>query len=115
MESDILYERDLLYPTENVYEPGCVHIKMLKPNKSARMPVIIESKTEHSPVKYIDSIIRILQSDVLDRIFVDIKRNVNLYVLSEEKNCSKFAGKQYLKVNFCGDKIDFEGVDGIDF
>lgn len=111
---NVLYERDLLYPTENIAEPGCVHIEVLNPNKKAKIPIIIQSKTNHSPANYIDSIIRIMQSDIFDRIFVDIKSNGSIYIKKANKcecNCS---GKAFTKVIFDGDSIVYEDIDDIE-
>ena len=41
--STVLFERDLLYPTDNIIEPGIIHVKILNPDNS-RMPVIVEPK-----------------------------------------------------------------------
>ena len=38
MEMSVVYERDLLYPTDNVNDPGCIHVEVLSPNKSGKMP-----------------------------------------------------------------------------
>lgn len=115
MDKIVVYERDLLYPTDNMFEPGSIHVEMLQPNKKGSMPVLIESRTAHSPKKYIDSIIRIMQSDIFDRIHIDVKHNLNLYiktndVIRQEEDC-----KEYILVVFHGDKIEFKGVDNIEY
>lgn len=108
-----MYERDLLYPTENVNEPGCIHVEVLNPNTRGKMPVVIESKTSQSPVKYIDAIIRIMQSDIFDRILVNVKNTIDLYIISNESLSSISGGKKYLLVSFNADKAEFTGVDEI--
>ena len=31
MKSDLLFERDMLYPTDNSIEPGCIHAQVFGP------------------------------------------------------------------------------------
>ncbi|MCX8130149.1 MAG: hypothetical protein N3I35_08625 [Clostridia bacterium] len=114
MDKNIVYERDLLYPTENMFEPGSIHVELLSPNKKGSMPVLIEGKTSHSPAKYIDSIIRIMQSDIFDRIHIDVKHNINLYIKGNELMKQESAGKRYVSVMFNGERIEFKGVDDIE-
>lgn len=114
MNTEILYERDMLYPTMNINEPGSVHVQIHNPNKFARIPVIIESKTNHSPVKYIDSIMRIMQSDIFDRIFIDMKKTVDIYIKDCSEASAGFGGKSFIKVTFDGEKQGYEGVDTVE-
>ncbi|MGI6778704.1 MAG: hypothetical protein ACOX7R_12075 [Acetivibrionales bacterium] len=111
MESSILLSRDLLYPTGNIYEPGCVHVDILNPDKSERIPIVIEGKTDHSPLEYIDPILKIIQNDILERILVDARKNCNIYVLNREADEKSFDGKMYIKLVFNDEKVDFEGID----
>lgn len=114
MNTDVLFERDMLYPTDNYNEPGSVHIRVFKPNSNTRIPVTIESKTSHSTLKYIDSILRIMQGDIFDRIFIDVKKTIDLYIKASPEPVSEFAGKAYISVSFDGEKPVFKGVDKID-
>ncbi len=111
--SNIVFQKDLLYPTGNISEPGSIHVEILDPNKKGRMPVIIEPKTSHSPVEHISSIISIMQSDMFDRINVNIKNNVDLYIKVGEELKEKSGNKKYLLVVFDGDRVDYKGVDDI--
>jgi hypothetical protein len=114
MNSDILYERDMLYPTININEPGSIHLQVYYPNKSARIPVVIEGKTNHSPVKYINSIIRIMQSDIFDRIFIDMKKNIDIYIKAGAELSAEYGGKAFVKVSYKGDIMGFTGADSIE-
>lgn len=114
MDYKALFERDLLYPTENLYEPGSVHVEVLSPNKKARIPVIIEGKTSHSPLKYIDSILRIMQSDIFDRIFVDIKKNTDLYIKASRDLVEEAGSKRYIAVIFNNEGVEYKGTDKIE-
>jgi len=99
MSTEILFEKDMLYPTENSIEPGSIHIKIMSPDSRSRLPVLIEAKSNHSPLKYMDSIIRLMQTDIFDRIFVDIKKNVEIYV-PKDQNAGDHDGKAYIKVYY---------------
>jgi hypothetical protein len=111
---DTLFSRDLLYPTENLLEPGSVHIEVLNPDNRDRIPVVIEDKSLHSPVKYIDSILRIMQGDVFDRIFIDLKKNASIYIKTNGSTEKEYAGKEYISVSFSGEKTVFHGIDSIE-
>jgi hypothetical protein len=112
-DKSLLYSRDLLYPTDVLHEPGSVHIDIFNPDKNARIPVVIESKSDHSPVKYIDSIIRIMQADIFDRIFINVKNNTCIYIKNNEKQGNEYGDKKYLVVVFDKDGIKYRGVDDI--
>lgn len=114
MNTDVLFERDMLYPTDNYNEPGSVHIQVSSPNRKARIPVMIESKTSHSPVKHLDSILRIMQSDIFDRIFIDVKKTIDLYIKASPELAGEYDGKPLIRVSFDGEKITFSGTDKID-
>ena len=113
MSIDVLFEKDFLYPTSNNHEPGSVHIQIFHPNKDARIPLIIESKTTHSPVKDIDTIIRIMQSDIFDRIFIDIKKNVDIYIKVNTELSKEFGDKSFIKVIYNGDRMEFLSLNSI--
>jgi hypothetical protein len=112
MESKALFERDLLYPTETLFEFGSIHVSIFSPSENARIPVVIENKTVHSLLKYINTIVRIMQSDIFDRIFIDIKKNVDLYI-AEDKEVSALYDKKYVQILFNGDSFDYRGIDSI--
>lgn len=108
---EVLYERDMLYPTDNSIEPGSIHIQICGPDNNAKIPVIIEGKTSHSPLAHIDSIIRIMQSDIFDRIFINIRKNADIYIKVNESMPVESDGHSHVKVCLAGDKITYEGVD----
>lgn len=111
MSFEVLYERDMLYPTDNSIEPGSIHIQICGPDNNAKIPVIIEGKTSHSPLAHIDTIIRIMQSDIFDRIFINIRKNVDIYIKANESMAAEAGGHSHVKVCFAEDKIAYEGVD----
>ncbi len=81
--NSLLFERDLLYPTQNVIDPGILHVKLLSPTNS-RIPVIIESKSVHSAVDNIKTIIDVMQKEIFDRINIKIKENAIVYLKLNE-------------------------------
>jgi hypothetical protein len=74
-----MFERDLLYPTEKIAEPGSVHVTVYQPENSGGIPVLIEAKTAHNPLDYISDIVALLQADVFDRTRIDIKKTGLIY------------------------------------
>lgn len=114
MSNNALFERDMLYPTENLNEPGSIRIQVLNPNNNARIPVIIESKSIHSPFKYLDSIVRIMQTEIFDRIFVDIKKNVTIYIASNDMQYAEAQGKPYIKATYGVEGFTFSGTDTVE-
>ncbi len=110
MITDVLFEKDMLYPTDNSIEPGCIRIKVLGPDNGNKLPVLIEDTSNHSPLKYIDSIVRLMQTDIFDRILVDVKKNVDIYIKADVE--TSVAGKSsYHKLYLSGDKIFSEIVE----
>ncbi len=77
-----MFERDILYPTQNYLEPGSVHITVYSPGVTGELPVLIKGKTAHNPIDYLLDIVGILQTDVFDRIRVNIKENGVLYFVT---------------------------------
>ena len=38
MSAEVLFEKDMLYPTDNSIEPGCIHIRIMGPDSRSRLP-----------------------------------------------------------------------------
>ena len=112
MESKALFERDLLYPTEDLFEFGSLHMSIFSPTENARIPVVLENKTVHSLIKYINAIVNVMQSDVFDRVHIDIKKSVDLYFVAEQEALKEY-GKKYVQIIFNGEAHEFEGRDDI--
>ncbi len=111
MNSDILFERDMLYPTDDTLEPGSVHIKVYAPDKNVKIPVVIESKTSHSPLKYIDVIVRIMQADIFDRLIIDVKKNVDIYIRADSELSAKYGNHKFIRVDYSANGITVEGIE----
>lgn len=92
-----MFERDILYPTQNPLEPGSVHVTVYSPENTGGLPIVIRAKTNHNPVDYVAEIVGILQTDVFDRIRIDIRSKGIIYFVPYDMNISpvrvKFAEK----------------------
>ncbi len=99
--SSFLFERDLLYPTDNILDPGILHVKILNPNNS-KMPVVVEPKSNHSAANNISSVLDIIQKDIFDRINIKVVDNTQVYVLLNELDKKDYGDTQCLKVVFKG-------------
>ncbi|NLK68938.1 MAG: hypothetical protein GX283_07230 [Clostridiaceae bacterium] len=84
-----MFERDLLYPTDNPLEPGSVHVSVLSPDIDGRLPVLISSKSEHNPIDYIDDVVEVIQADIFDRIRIDIRDLGVLFIHKSEEEYTK--------------------------
>lgn len=111
MQSEILFERDILYPTDNNNDPGSIHIQVYSPDDNVKIPVVIECKTNHSPIRYIDTILRIMQSDIFDRIVIDIRKNINLFIKNTGFESNEFASYNHVQVNFMEGGIEYTGIN----
>lgn len=89
-----MFERDILYPTQNAFEPGSAHITVYNPRSDGQLPIIISGKTDHNPSDYKYDIAGILQTDIFDRIRINIKEIGILYFVSTNKE------KPVVKVKF---------------
>lgn len=83
-----MFERDILYPTQNPLEPGSVHVTVYSPENTGGLPVVIKAKTDHNPVDYVTEILGILQTDVFDRIRIDIRTSGIIFFVPFDKNAS---------------------------
>ncbi len=99
--SSFLFERDLLFPTDNILDPGILHARILNPNNS-KMPVVVETKSSHSAAENISSVLDVLQKDIFDRINIRIYDNTQVYILLNEADKELYGDVRYLKVVFKG-------------
>ncbi|HEY8500049.1 MAG TPA: hypothetical protein VIL89_05475 [Clostridia bacterium] len=96
-----MFERYLLYPTDNLLEPGSVHIAVLKPDILGKLPILIVPKTVHNPLDHIDILIDIIQADIFDRTQINIRDqgifffqvNENEYIKLTYENGKQFTEK----------------------
>ena len=111
MKSDVLFERDMLYPTDSGNEPGSVHIKVYSPDDNEKIPVFIENKTNHPLLKYIDAVIEVLQSDIFDRMKIDVKKDTDIYLLTNSELAKEYGNYKHIRLKFAADGITAEGVE----
>lgn len=80
-----MFERDLLYPTDKQFEPGSVHITVFQPETEGGIPILVEAKTDHNPLEYIADIVNLIQTDLFERIHIDIRKSGIFYFRTDEK------------------------------
>lgn len=114
MTNKTVYERDLLYPIDNDYELGAMHLQVLGMGKNGKIQVVIEKRSQHLPVKYMDSIINTLQNDVFNRLDVKVSEGVDINFLADEELNKLYGDKKYIKVVMNGENISFEAIDEIE-
>lgn len=68
-----IFEKDLLYPTANLNDPGSVNVAVMKPDNLGKLSVLIAPKSNHNPLDYKDTLVHLIQIDIFDRIRIDIK------------------------------------------
>lgn len=68
-----IFDRDLLYPTGNLLDPGSVHVAIMKPDDYGKLPVFITVKSGHNPLDHIETLVAIIQADIFDRTRINIK------------------------------------------
>ncbi len=95
-----MFERDILYPTQNPLEPGSVNVTVYPPENTGGLPIVIKAKTYHNPVDYVMEIIGILQTDIFDRIRIDIRSKGIIYFVPYDKNVSSVRVKFTEKDNY---------------
>ncbi len=112
MDESIVYERDLLYPTDGAFDPGSIHVELHSPKKKG-IPVVIEGKTPHSPLKYIKCIIQVLQNDIFDRINVNVTTDTTLYIRINSFIRDEWPDGTFIEAAYSGDEIQFNVTDSI--
>ncbi|NLM11322.1 MAG: hypothetical protein GX213_11215 [Clostridiaceae bacterium] len=101
--NNAIFERDLLYPTNNFFEPGSVHLSILKPDTEGRLALLISPKTDHNPLDYADTIIRIIQLDIFNRVRIDI-RSTGIFFFETDN-------RKYIKLTYKDGKPVIEEQD----
>ncbi|WP_010252508.1 hypothetical protein [Acetivibrio cellulolyticus] len=113
MTNKIVYERDLLYPIDNENELGAIHLEVYGVGKNGKIQVVIENKSRYLLVKYIDSIINIMQSDVFNRLDVNVLHGVDINILADEEMKKLYGNRKYIKVVINDGNKSFEAIDEI--
>lgn len=89
---DVLYNINLLYPTDVPVSPGIISVEIYKP-QSGRLPICIKALDKNDPKKHITNIAKIIQQDLLKRINVDILTQVDLYIIEDQKRYHVYFSK----------------------
>ena len=97
-----IFERDLLYPTDTALKPGSLHIKVYRPDEDGKLNVVIQPKTEHSPLDYLEVITDIIQTDIFERINLNVVSDVIFFIKD---------GNEYVRVNPENGLVQEKGVN----
>jgi len=109
--SSILFERDLLYPTDNILDPGSLHIRILNPDNS-KMPVVVEPRSYHSAIENVNAVLDVLQKDIFDRINMKVYENTSVFIMLNDQDKVKYGDVKFLNVVFKGvHEFSLEPVD----
>ena len=84
MNSEVLFERTCCI-LRTAARTRQYTYQVLSPDNGPGIPVLIQAKSSHSPMKYIDSIIRLMQTDILTG-YLSISKNVEIYVLPDQNS-----------------------------
>jgi len=94
-----LFEKDILYKTDTQKDPGSVRVRIYPPNIAGSVPLLVEQKSAHDPLEYVGSIVDMIQSDIFDRMQINVKKQGILY-FKKIKEAGfyrlKFSGERYL-------------------
>ena len=80
-----LFEKDILYRAGTKTELGSIHVSIYPPEKSGSIPLIVEQNSDHDPLKYIEDIIELIQSDKFDRLKIEIKSQSIIYFKKKQE------------------------------
>jgi hypothetical protein len=82
--NDILYERDLLFSTNNEVEIGVVSVKLISSKQNSKIVTVVRPKSEHNMFDYAESILKSLDAEMFSRIKVNILKNVDVVFINEK-------------------------------
>ena len=105
MMKKAMFERDILYPTQNPLVPGSAHMTVYSPEHTGGLPIVIKAKTNHNPVEYLVEIVSILQTDIFDRIRIDIRSKGIIYFVPFDKNISSVRVKFTERDNYTTEEV----------
>ncbi len=77
-KEDILFERDLLFATDDSNEIGVVKVKLYGAEKLSKITAVIEAKSEHNPLQYVESVLHSLDVEIFKRININIIDNIDV-------------------------------------
>ena len=100
-----MFERDILYPTQNPLEPGSVNVTVYSPEITGGLPIVVKAKTNNNPVDYVVEIVSILQTDIFDRTRIDIRSKGIIYFVPYDKNISPVRVKFTEKDNYIIEEV----------
>jgi hypothetical protein len=114
MKLETICTRDMSFDTGEATEPGSIHINILQPDRGAKLPILVEGRTRHNLVEFIDSVIGVICVEMLDRVRIDIRKDVILYLKNADSVDNGY-GTTYVKACYEGDGLRLEGVNDISY
>jgi hypothetical protein len=108
----VVFEKTLMYATIDRNAPGSFQVRVLEPRVDGRIPVVIDNLTKHSPLENIQSIVHALQGEIFQRINVDVRRSVDIYIRANTEMQRQLKA-EYVQVVFAGGRIAFHGTNEI--
>lgn len=86
-KGDVLYERDLLFSTNNELEIGVISVKLLSSKSQNKIVTTVYEKSDHNMFDYSENILKSLNAEMFSRIKVNILKNVDIIFIN--KQCAK--------------------------
>ena len=108
----IIFEKTLMYSTIDRNVPGSFQVRVLEPRVDGRIPVVIDNLTKHSPLENIQSIVHVLQGEIFQRISIDVRRSVDIYIRANAE-LQRQLKAEYMQVVFARGRITFHGTNEI--
>lgn len=84
-KDNILYQRDLLFPTNQSSGIGVIEVKLLSVNENNKITVVAEAKTDHNLLEYIEILVKAIDAEIFKRVDICITENVDLIFVHNEK------------------------------
>ena len=108
----VVFEKTLMYSAIDRNVPGSFLVRVLEPRVDGRIPVVIDHLTTHSPLENIQSIVHVLQGEIFQRINIDVRRSVDIYIRANTEMQRQLKA-EYVQVVFASGRITFRGTNEI--
>jgi len=105
-----IFERDILFPTRNPMEPGSVNVAVYPPENTGDLPIVVQAKTDHNLKDYVTEIVDILQTEIFDRIKMDIKSKGIIYFVPYGENDRAVSVKFDENGNYNIEEVELDDV-----
>ena len=110
---EVVYDVDLLFRTQDLDQPGSMHVKVLAPMVKAKLTIIIEVDPLTPVKENITSIITGMQKDIFNRINTDAIKDADIF-FDVRSHSEEFPGCEYVKLTLDGESYKYEKADKIE-